>query len=183
MKKIVTAAAALAMAATLSLTALAAGNSGTLESNNATKDITVNAKYSNTVTEAEVISVDITWGAMSFTYSESGSKTWDPSDHTYEDNSTTDWVPNGNTITVTNHSNVDVKAAFTYTGKDATAPTGSFTYDKTAEADGSIKLTRGLVNSFATAPAVTATLNLSGALDSSKTTATEVGKITVKITK
>ena len=182
MKKIVTTAAALAMAATLSLTAFAAGN-GKLETNNATKDITVNAQYSNTVTEAEVISVDITWGAMSFTYSESGSKTWDPSDHTYEDNSTTGWVASGNTITVTNHSNVDVKANFTYMGKNASAPTGSFTYNKTAEADGSIKLTRGLEGNYATAPAVTATLNLSGALDSSKTTATEIGKVTVKITK
>ncbi len=68
-------------------------------------DVTVKAR------EAEIISVDITWGAMSFTYTDGE---WDPETHTYAEG---EWTPdneNGNVITVKNNGNADVNVTFTY---------------------------------------------------------------------
>lgn len=62
----------------LSVTALAANNDGT----NGT-DIDVNAKYVDSVAAATTISVDVTWEAMEFTYTVSGTKTWDAAKHEY----------------------------------------------------------------------------------------------------
>lgn len=71
----------------------------------------------------DIVSVDITWGAMEFTYSEG---TWNPETHSYEGGG---WSPNqtgGNQITVTNTGNVDVNVSYGYT-RTNTAVTGSFT--------------------------------------------------------
>ena len=64
----------------------------------------------------KVYSVDITWGDMAFTYTaEAG--IWDPTTHKTTDAEGGVWTVNndgGNTITVTNHSNTGVTAAFSY---------------------------------------------------------------------
>ena len=63
-----------------------------------------------------VYSVDITWGDMAFTYTaEAG--IWDPATHKTTDAEGGVWTVDkdgGNTITVTNHSNTGVTAAFSY---------------------------------------------------------------------
>ena len=64
-------------------------------------------RYSNT---PETVQVTITWGSMHFVCSDD----WDPATHTYG----VQWVPaqqGGDQLTVTNESNVDVKAAFAFT--------------------------------------------------------------------
>ena len=64
--------------------------------------------YSN---YAESVSVDISWGDMSFEYK---NVEWDPGNHTYGGA----WEPvteDGNKITVTNNSNIAVKAGFKFT--------------------------------------------------------------------
>ena len=75
-----------------------------------------------------VYKVDITWGAMKFEFKRAGA-TWDPETHTYDDDGEAEWVvenylkdsekdgeitSTNNKITVTNHSNADVDAKFTY---------------------------------------------------------------------
>lgn len=68
------------------------------------------------------ISVDITWSALDFTYSDG---TWNPENHAYENGG---WVTNtsdGNQIRVENKGVTDVKVIFSYTQKNP-AVSGSF---------------------------------------------------------
>ncbi len=69
------------------------------------------------------ISVDITWSALEFTYSDG---TWNPEKHAYENGG---WVTNtsdGNQIRVENKGVAEVKVTFRYTQKNS-AVLGSFT--------------------------------------------------------
>lgn len=71
----------------------------------------------------DIISVEISWGAMEFTYSEG---TWNAGNHTYEGSG---WIPDetdSNAITVTNTGNVEVSVSYSYTQTN-TVVTGSFT--------------------------------------------------------
>ena len=88
--------------------------------------------------EITIYSVDIEWGDMKFVY-DAGGRTWDPSTHTYIggtgeagwliDNATqgggeaTEWYleQGNNAITVTNHSNRAIDAAFHYDMLSVTA--------------------------------------------------------------
>ena len=94
-------------------------------------------------------------------------------------------VENGNTVKVTNHSNVDVKATFTYAAESGNTLTGAFTYDnsKTADSTGAVSLAKGVEGQVNAADYVTATLKLSGTPSNTMTDFTKVGTITVKITK
>ena len=65
--------------------------------------------YSN---YAESVSVNISWGDMSFEYIEGD---WDPGKHRYEYGVWEPIAENGNKITVTNNSTVAVKAGFQFT--------------------------------------------------------------------
>ena len=115
MKKIVTILFALVLILTMSTNAFAA----TIESNSGSQDIDVNAKYVDGVSVPTRYSVDVTWGAMEFTYTVSGTKVWDPESHTYTSSTQPTWTASGNTITVTNHSNTDVTASFAFSALDA----------------------------------------------------------------
>lgn len=137
----------------------------------------VQAKYVSGISSPIVYSVDVTWGAMEFTYTASGTKTWDPSSHTYTDNTTGSWSANGNTVEVTNHSNAAVGVVFSYESLAAySAITGSF--DKT----GTTRLAAGSENKPNEATNVTARLTLSGSISKSLTSFTKVGTITVTLT-
>jgi len=101
-----------AMLATMSMTAFAAEGS---DLNNKAEDavsITLTGKY-QAGSAAEVVSVDVAWGAMEFTYTEAGVK-WDPSQHKEVADGEAKWTADGNNITVTNHSNVKITAGFTF---------------------------------------------------------------------
>lgn len=80
--------------------------------------------YTNTLT---VISVDITWGDLSFTYSDG---TWNPDTHEYDGEGWTVYEEDGNTVKVENNGNTAVSVSFTY---DAIVDgiTGSFTDGET----------------------------------------------------
>jgi len=127
MKKILSVASVfaliLAMILNLSLSAFAATN--TTGSGNTTID--VNAIYTNGVSTPDVISVDIAWGEMQFTYNVNGTKNWDASNHQYVDNISKSWTAKGNTVTVTNHSNVAIKAELSFEAESAYSQvSGSF---------------------------------------------------------
>ena len=123
MKKIVTILFALVLIPAMSITAFAA----TIENSSGSQDIDVSAKYVDSVSTPTKYSVDVTWGAMEFTYTVSGTKTWDPETHTYTASTQPAWTAGGNTITVTNHSNTDITASFAFSALTAyNAVTGSF---------------------------------------------------------
>lgn len=149
-----------------------------------TYTLSVDAKYSDGIETPDVVSVDVEWGAMEFTYAVGGTKNWNAQTHSYTiSGSTASWSANGNGVKVTNHSNVDVNATFTYAAENNNSMTGSFTYDnsKTADNLGAIKLNKGLENQKESADHVTATLTLSGAPADTMTEFTKVGTITVGI--
>ena len=123
MKKIVTILFALVLIPAMSITAFAA----TIENSSGSQDIDVSAKYVDSVSTPTKYSVDVTWGAMEFTYTVSGTKTWDPETHTYTASTQPAWTASGNTITVTNHSNTDITASFAFSALTAYyIVTGSF---------------------------------------------------------
>lgn len=170
MKKLASILLALILVMSLGATAFAATTVGTGD-----QSIDVEAKYQDNTTSATVYSVDIAWGAMKFTYTESGAMTWNPADHTYTSATTAGWTADGNTVTVTNHSNAAVTASFAFAALDAyKTVTGSFDVaSKTLEA--------GKVNGYDSADNVTATLTLGGALTNTVTDFTKIGTVTVTI--
>ena len=76
--------------------------------------------YTNTLT---VISVDITWGDLSFTYSDG---TWNPDTHEYDGEGWTVDEEGGNTAKVENNGNTAVSVSFAY-NDTVDGITGSFT--------------------------------------------------------
>ena len=87
------------------------------------------ASYSNDPNgnPAQVISVDITWGELSFTYSDG---TWNPDTHTYDGAGWNVDEEGGNSIKVENTGNTDVNVTYEYKAKE-TGITGSFTDGET----------------------------------------------------
>lgn len=97
------------------------------------------------------ISVDVEWGAMTFQYVENtgSERVWDPQTHSYKEGDgadTGEWKVSGdegapsdsketnfNKITVINHSNRGVTAAFTFQGNAGLD--GDFTPDANSETD------------------------------------------------
>ena len=124
-----------------------------------------------------VYSVDITWGDMAFTYTaEAG--IWDPTTHKTTGAEGGVWKVDkegGNTITVTNHSNTDVTAAFNY------APAEGFTGISGSFDNALLNLPTAVGTAVEAAPKGTASLSLDGALDSAATTSTKIGTITVTL--
>ena len=70
-----------------------------------------------------IISVDITWGDLSFTYSDG---TWNPDTHTYDGAGWNVDEEGGNSITVDNTGNTGVNVSYAYQNAE-TGITGSFT--------------------------------------------------------
>ena len=83
------------------------------------------ASYSNDPTgnPAQGISVDITWGDLSFTYSDG---TWNPETHTYDGAGWNVDEEGGNSIKVENTGNTDVNVTYDYKAVE-NGITGSFT--------------------------------------------------------
>lgn len=66
-----------------------------------------------------LISLEISWQDIIFTYSESGMK-WDPHTHTYKGVQGSAWIANENSnyINITNNSDIDVSVSFEFDAKD-----------------------------------------------------------------
>lgn len=117
MKKTLTFLLAIAMLAMVSITAFAATNDGS-----AATGIDVNGEFVAADAPADKISVEIKWDEMKFTYTEA-QKVWNPTTHQYDQGDGT-WSSEAKNITVSNHSNIGIKAAFTFKGNNGI--TGSF---------------------------------------------------------
>ena len=174
MKQIFTLALTFLLIFTLvTVTAFAADTTITATSDTATRDVT--ASYHSGAGGGTVYSVDITWGSMAFTYSNGSGSTWNPATHTYSSGGAAGWSNSGNTVKVTNHSNTSVSAELTYASESGfEGITGSFD-------NATMNLATAVGTTVPNAPAETAALSLSGALDSSVATPTTIGTITVTI--
>ena len=162
MKKFFALALALVLACSLAVTCFAA----TAGSGN------VKATYAAGAAVETVYSVDVKFGDMAFTYTAASQGTWNADEHKYEDATEAAWTAVGNTVTVTNHSNVAVAITVTYApATDFEGVTGTIT-------NGSFNLATAVGTEFSAAPSATATLNLSGALAEGTTNAT-IGTVTV----
>ena len=146
MKRIVALMLALALVMTMSLTAFAAELGGK-------QDVT--AKYEKTEIEDDVRNFELSWGELTFTYSETTEKTWNPDTHTYDEDTTGGWDKESADITVINHSNVELAVTMTLTpvagtGVDVTLTGGNGT------------LAAGVEGDVAGAAFVTGTVKVSG---------------------
>lgn len=111
--------------------------------------------------DPNIVSVDVTWGAMEFTYTDG---TWNTQTHTYEGSG---WTDNGTGyVTVSNTGEVDTTAAFAYSS-DRNDITGSFDVTEAAQ--------------LAAGETVTAWLTLSGKPEAALEENTVVGTATVTI--
>ena len=175
MKKLFATLLAVAMLASVSVTAFAA------ETNNGTQDteITVNGSFVSGTAGSSVISVDIAWDAMDFTYTAASQGTWNPATHAYDGATSGGWSDNTPSITVKNHSNVAVNATLGFTA-NVTGVVGTFTEASGTENDNVLELATAEGTTVATAPTATANFGISGAaIDADKT----LGTITVAIAK
>ncbi len=175
MKKLFATLLAVAMLASVSVTAFAA------ETNNGTQDteITVNGSFVSGTAGSSVISVDIAWEDMDFTYTGASQGTWNPVTHAYEGAIEGGWSDNTPAITVTNHSNVAVNATLNFTA-DVTGVVGTFTEASGTANDSVLELATAEGTAVANAPTATANFGISGAaIDADKA----LGTITVTIAK
>lgn len=167
MKRIITILMALAMVMSLSVTAFASdlGES---------KDVT--AKYEKNESEQPIYNVDLNWGDLTFTYTETVEKVWNPDTHTYTDTVTGgSWDKTESTVTVTNHSNVSVAVSMSVTPVDGTGVDVSLT-------GGNATLAAGEVGNVNGAASVTGTITVSGKPNSTVTEdGIKVASITVTI--
>ena len=127
----------------------------------------------------EIISVNVAWDAMDFTYTGASQGTWNPVTHTYEGATEGGWSNNTPAITVTNHSNVAVNATLGFTA-NVTGVVGTFTEASGTENDNVLELATAEGTEVANAPTATANFGISGAaIDANKA----LGTITVTIAK
>ena len=174
MKKLFATLLAVAMLASMSVTAFAAENTGATPT-----DITVNGKYTPGATTGEIISADIAWEAMDFTYTGASQGAWNPATHTYDGATEGGWSNNTPAITVTNHSNVAVNATLGFTAS-VDGVIGTFTETSGTENDNILNLATAEGTEVVNAPTATANFGISGAaIDADKTR----GTITVAIAK
>lgn len=176
MKKLLTGILSLALAASMSIPALAANK----ETNDGTTgtDITVNGKFQAGDTSVDVISVDLVWDDMSFTYTAPSKGTWNATEHKYENATEGGWAWDNATetktapvITVTNHSNIAVETAFVFNGV-VKGLNGNFS-------KASFVLPTAVGTEFDNAPTAETEFSVDGtAIDADK----QIGTITVTVT-
>lgn len=119
------------------------------------KSIDVTAKTASMSVTPVCYSVDIVWSDMTFTYTKENIHTWNASNHSYRTSTRGSWDKTQATITVTNHSNVDVKVKITYTPVEGTGITGVLK-------SGSAKLKAGALGEYENADSMTAKLTIRG---------------------
>lgn len=196
MKKIFTLLLAVLMIASMSVTAFAAETSATVggddqASYNQTIDVKGTYVAGNTTTgEYDYVSADITWGAMEFTYHASNDAVWNPSTHSYTTASEAWWEATGNTITVANHSEYNMAVALIFAKNEnvTTELSASVEFkgddfkDKGIDSDGipyAILYAPEEGSKYDSAPSLTATITLEGALPSDWTNGNTIGTITI----
>ena len=65
----------------------------------------------------QIISVELEWEGMEFTYNGESKPVWDPENHQYVGGSEAGWAESNASISVTNHSNVILQAGINYSSE------------------------------------------------------------------
>ena len=183
MKKIL--AFALIFALVLSLGA-ASAFAAEISTETGTDSADVKGVYAAGATTATVYSVEVAWGAMEFTYTAAGQGAWNPATHQTGAGAAAAWTvkaTDGDKITVTNHSNDSVTVGFTF-AKDTTNGnnvTGSFTIGSSATAGTEFTLATAVSTEVGSAPTNFARFVPGGSIESTVTTDTKIGAITVTL--
>ena len=151
-----------------------------ISENNGTASVTVNGTFNAGSIAAEVISVDVSWGSMSFTYNDTVEGTWNDDTHNYDGAVAANWTceANANKITVTNHSNTPVEAQLTFAKADNTNIEGNFTETFGTPNDGVMMIDTAVGTLPTAAPTVSAYFNVTAG---SITANGVLGTITLKI--
>ena len=136
----------------------------------------VKGKVIDETDKKKIYSVDVTWGAMDFTYTRTITPIWNEQTHDYDEQTNEKWSAEGNYIQFTNHSNTAVTASMSYKkGKGYNGVNGTFS-------KGRLVLPSALGKSMnASELTSTSDLTLSGILDDDVSTTREIGKIKVII--
>ena len=142
-------------------------------------NIEISGTYTPGAVADEIISADIAWDAMDFTYTAPSQGTWNPATHTYEGATEGGWSDNTPAITVKNHSNVALNATLGFT-PDVTGVVGTFTEASGTANDNILELATAVDTEVSNAPTATANFGISGAaIDADKA----LGTVTVTIAK
>ena len=176
-KKLFAVALAAALICVMTIPAFAEAGSTTFNSQTKTTSFDVTGTYEQGGSSGTVYSVDITWGSMSFKYTDASDGTWDPSSHTYKDGSAGQWScdEGANVITVKNHSNAGVTVNFAYNPESTySGITGTFS------ASASLSLENAEGTKVDNAPSGSVSLGLDGALDTTASNA-KIGTVTVTL--
>lgn len=129
--------------------------SGTAAAEVGSRQIDVNARVKTETKAAAVYSLDLMWSDMTFTYIRQENLTWNAKDHSYKSRSSGKWDRTRGTVTVVNHSNVDVQVTVTYIPLEGTGITGTLR-------NGSRRLRAGREGDYEGADRMTATLVIGG---------------------
>lgn len=175
MKKLYSLLLAIMMIATMALPVFAEES---VDANGGSANVNVNGVVQYTgSSETQIISVDVAWENMTFTYVEGVHFGWDPETHEYAGAYEGYWENDRADITVTNHSNTEVNATLSFeSGVDTVS--GAFTEGSGTMDDGVLELASAVDTEVEEAPTATATFNISGSISVS---ADIVGEITVLI--
>ena len=174
MKKFLALALALVMICALSVTCFAE-ETVRIDNDEVTEaEATVKATYVPKEFSVDVYGVDVTFGSMQFTYTDTDQGTWDPDTHSYTDSAEAAWscAPGAGDVTVTNHSNVDITVTVEYDG----AAGGKFNGNATATFD----LDTAVGKAVGAADKETVALTLTEAINA---TNNSLGTVTVTVAK
>lgn len=181
MKKIIAMMLSLSMVMATGNTAFAAENQEADIS--ASKTITVEGKYIDHLKADTVISVDVKWDAMNFTYAASAEGVWNPEKHQFtqvEENK--GWTKDTATIEVSNHSNTAITAGLNFAQETTLEGTinGTFTESSGTANDNTLELESAVGTSVQTPPSASAEFGVSG---DAITQTQKIGTVTVAINK
>jgi len=123
MKKLISIALLFLVLVSIAIPALAEKNDGS-----AVTEIAVTGDYVENVETRTIISVDISWEAMDFTYASDVTQQWLPESHSYASSSSGSWAEESKRITLVNHSNAAVNADLSFV--PAADVTGAFSTEK-----------------------------------------------------
>lgn len=143
------------------------------------KKISAYGTYEEYLGSGRVVSADIAWDDMTFTYKAERNGVWNPEKHEYEGAEVTgEWASETKSITVVNHSDCVINAKLTFDSIEGLGINGTFTEQSGTENDGVLELNTAIDTAYDQAPSATARFGISGnAITESKA----LGTITVAV--
>lgn len=175
MKKTIALALAIIMLVAMSAPAYAEGSN--VSDHGETASIPVGVIFQGKGAAIKTFSVDIEWDDMTFTYTKSAVGEWDPATHSYSGGAEGSWSTETSTITITNHSEINVNATLEFESA-VDGVIGTFTENSGTEGDNILELDTAVGFTPDDAPKASCEFGISGAAIRKDT---DLGTITVYI--